>query len=60
MNEDWEQLKAGYYWLPEHQLRAALAYAEAYSEEIEEALREDASWTAERAWATYPFMKPYY
>jgi uncharacterized protein (DUF433 family) len=58
VDESWEQLKAGFDWLSEHQLRAALAYATAYPEEIEEALRENASWTPEKTWAAYPFMKP--
>lgn len=58
VGEDWERLKGGYHWLSEQQLRAALAYAEAYPEEIDEALRENASWTPEKTWATYPFMRP--
>src|SRR5262249_41278444 len=58
VDESWEQVKAGFDWLSEHQLRAALAYAAAYPEEIEEALRENASWTPERVWAIYPFTKP--
>lgn len=56
--EHWEHLKAGFHWLSEQQLRAALAYAEAYPEEIDDAMREDASWTPEKTWTTYPFMRP--
>ena len=58
VDEDWERFKEAYHWLDEFQLRAALAYAEAYPEEIEEHLRENAYWTPERLWAKYPFMKP--
>jgi uncharacterized protein (DUF433 family) len=58
MDEDWERLREAYHWLSEHQLRAALAYAEAYPEEIEERLRVEARWTPETMWATYPFTKP--
>jgi uncharacterized protein (DUF433 family) len=58
MGEDWESLRQAFHWLSEHQLRAALAYAEAYPEEIEERLREEKTWNPERVWATYPFMKP--
>lgn len=35
VNEDWERLREGYNWLSETQLQNALAYAEAYPEEIE-------------------------
>ncbi len=58
MDEDWERLRAAYHWLSEQQLRAALAYAAAYPEEIEERLRAEEHWTPETLWTTYPFMKP--
>ena len=58
LGEDWESLKEAYHWLDEFQLRAALAYAEAYSDEIEERIRRNEEWTPERVYATYPFMKP--
>jgi uncharacterized protein (DUF433 family) len=58
VGEDWERLKQCFHWLDDQQLRAALAYAEAYPEEIEERLAWEEYWTPERIWATYPFMKP--
>ncbi|HEY7060052.1 MAG TPA: DUF433 domain-containing protein [Chloroflexota bacterium] len=58
VGDDWEQLKAGYPRLSEQQLRAALAYAEAYPDEIDAALRKNDAWTPEKAWTTYPFMRP--
>ncbi len=58
MDEDWGQLREAYHWLSEHQLRAALAYAAAYPEEIEERLRADERWTLETLWAAYPFTRP--
>lgn len=58
MGEDWERLKVGFDWLSDYQLRAALAYAGAYPEEIESQLNDNASWTPERVWAAYPFTKP--
>jgi uncharacterized protein (DUF433 family) len=58
MGGDWERLRQAYHWLTEHELRAAVAYAEAYPEEIEERLRADEYWTPERVWETYPFMRP--
>lgn len=55
---DFERLCQGYSWLSEHQLRAALAYAEAYLDEIEERLRREERWTPEAVWAAHPFTKP--
>jgi uncharacterized protein (DUF433 family) len=52
------RLRASYHWLSEPQLRSALAYAEAYPEEIEQRLRDEADWTPDRLWQTYPFMRP--
>lgn len=58
MGEDWERLREGYHWLTELQLRAALAYAEAYPDEIEQKIQADEQWTPEHVWETYPFMRP--
>ncbi len=58
MGEDWERLKAGYHWLSEHQLRAALAYAELYPDEIDAAVRANQSWTSEETAAMYPLTWP--
>lgn len=58
MGEDWPRLRKAYHWLSEHQLRAALAYAQAYREEIDEAIRENQQLTPEVVWSTYPFTKP--
>lgn len=58
MESDWERLKAAYHWLDERQLRAALAYAEAYPEEIEEMIQADERWTPEAVWTKYPFTRP--
>jgi uncharacterized protein (DUF433 family) len=58
MGCEWDALRRAYHWLQERQLRAALAYAEAYPEEIEARLKAEEAWTPERIWATYPFTKP--
>jgi uncharacterized protein (DUF433 family) len=58
VNGDWKRFKKWYDWLNEGQLRAALAYAELYPDEIEERIRIDEEWTPERVWETYPFMRP--
>jgi len=44
--------------LTDQQLRSALAYAEAYPEEIEARIEADEAWTAERIWEAYPFTRP--
>lgn len=58
LGQDRDRLRRSYHWLSDEQLRAALAYAAAYPEEIEAALADNAAWTPERVWATYPFTKP--
>ncbi len=40
------------------QLRAALAYAEAYPDELEHRLRDEDHWNREAIWTRYPFMRP--
>lgn len=58
MDENWESLKEAYHWLTDRQLRAALAYAQAYPEEIEARIQADEYWTPERIWEKYPFTRP--
>ena len=58
MGADWAQLRQAYHWLDERQLRAALAFAEAYPEEIEARLAAEERWTPQRVWRTYPFTRP--
>ena len=58
VEQDWRRLQEAYHWLSDLQLRTALAYAEAYPEEIEAALQEDQQWTPERLWERHPFMRP--
>jgi uncharacterized protein (DUF433 family) len=58
VGHDWDRLRQAYHWLSENQLRAALAYASAYPEEIERRLRDDERWTPEAIWSRYPFTKP--
>jgi uncharacterized protein (DUF433 family) len=45
---DFHQLRQNYTWLSEPQLRAALAYYEAYPREIDARLEQEAQWTPER------------
>ncbi len=58
VENSWPRLKESFHWLSDAQLRAALAYAEAYPEEIEERIRRDEQWTPQTVWTRYPFMRP--
>jgi uncharacterized protein (DUF433 family) len=58
VNGDRERLRQGYAWLSEQELRAALAYAEAYPDEIAVRLRQDEAWSADTVWSAYPFTRP--
>lgn len=51
-------LRANYPWLSENQVRSALAYAQAYPEEIEERLEREHRWSKAAVWKRFPFMKP--
>lgn len=54
-----ERLRQAYDWLDPSLLRAALAYAEAYPDEVEASIRDQERWAApERVWETYPFTRP--
>ncbi|TAK24211.1 MAG: DUF433 domain-containing protein [Chloroflexota bacterium] len=55
---DREALANAYQWLSDQQLRAALAYAEAYPDEISRRIQADEEWTPETIWETHPFMRP--
>lgn len=58
VDEDLDRLQQSYHWLTEYQLRSALAYAEAYPDEIERRIQIDEQWTPEKLYETYPFMRP--
>lgn len=55
--EEWEALLKAYPEVSEHQLRAGLAYYQAYPEEIEERLEREAYWTPERVAEEMPFTR---
>ncbi|MBI2865509.1 MAG: DUF433 domain-containing protein [Chloroflexi bacterium] len=58
VDDSWSRLREAFHWLTDVQLRAALAYAEAYPNEIEACTRRDERWTAEAVEKRYPFMSP--
>ena len=58
VDNDQDRFRAAYHWLTEPQLRSALAYAEAYPDEVEQRIEADEEWTPDRVWDSYPFMRP--
>ncbi len=58
MGRDPGRLQSAYHWLSEVQLRAALAYVQAYPEEIEDRIALEVQWTAEAVWEAHPFTRP--
>jgi uncharacterized protein (DUF433 family) len=57
LDNDPARLRTAFHWLTDQQLRSALAYAEAYPEEIEVRIRLEERWTPERLQETYPFTR---
>jgi uncharacterized protein (DUF433 family) len=55
--EDWTRLVEAYPELSENQLRAAVAYYQAYPEEIDDRLAREAEWTPERVAEELPFTR---
>lgn len=58
VGEDRERLAASYGWLSDRQLSAALAYYDLYPQEIDERIEEEESWTSERVYAEFPYLRP--
>jgi uncharacterized protein (DUF433 family) len=58
VSENFERLKECFDHLSNDQLGAALAYAAAYPAEVDARIAENESWTPQRTWETYPFMRP--
>lgn len=56
--ESWQTLADAYPELSAGQLRAALAYYQAYPDEIDERLEREAYWSAERLAEEFPFPQP--
>jgi len=58
LNRDFNRLKKAFHWLTSDQLRAALGYYEAYSEEIDELIERNQSWTSQTIKKRHPRMTP--
>ncbi len=57
MGESWESLREAFHWLSEPQLRAALAYFEAFPEEITGRLSRQAAISPEYIASKYPLKR---
>ena len=55
---DRERLEASYEWLSDRQLSAALAYYDLYPREIDARIEEEESWTPERLYGEFPYLRP--
>jgi uncharacterized protein (DUF433 family) len=58
VGRDYARLRSAYEWVPEPQLRGALAYYELYGEEIDRRLAQEADWSPERLQRELPFTTP--
>ena len=57
LGRDYRRLRAGYDWLTEPQIRAALSYYEAYPEEIDARLARERELTPDESQAEFPFIR---
>ena len=53
---DFERLQSTYHWLSEQQLRAAMGYYRAYTDEVDQVMRQNESWTLDTIQDRYPFL----
>jgi uncharacterized protein (DUF433 family) len=58
VGEDRGRLETSYGWLSDRQLSAALAYYGLYPEEIDARIEEEESWTPEKVYAEFPYLRP--
>lgn len=58
VNKDWKRFKQCLHWLSDDQLRAAVTYYKTYPDEIDAAIEENAKYTPEYVYATYPDLRP--
>ncbi len=56
VHQDFKRLKKAYHWLTEQQLRAAMGYYSAYSDEIDLQINRNESWSKETLFKRYPFL----
>lgn len=58
VDSDWDRLRQALHWLREDQLRAALAYAQTFPEEIDPIVDRLWNFDIEELYRKHPFMNP--
>jgi uncharacterized protein (DUF433 family) len=58
VGEDRGRLETAYGWLSDRQLSAALAYYGLYPEEIDARIEAEESWTPEKLYTEFPYLRP--
>jgi hypothetical protein len=58
LGQDWDRLKKRFDWLSDAQLRAALAYARTFPDEIDPLVEELETFDIEELYKKHPAMKP--
>ena len=56
VGERFERLKAAFHWLSDSQLRTALGYFRAYTDEIEDVIAQNEDWRQETVYEKFPFL----
>lgn len=56
VNQDFSRLQKAYHWLTEHQMRAAIGYYAAYSDEIDQLIERNELWSSETVAKRFPFL----
>ncbi|MBI4378759.1 MAG: DUF433 domain-containing protein [Nitrospinae bacterium] len=56
VGEDFKRLHRAYHWLTEHQLRSAIGYYKAYSEDIDHLIKQNEELRKDRVDEKYPFL----
>jgi len=56
VNQNFKRLKKAYHWLTEQQLRAAVGYYSAYSDEIDLQINRNESWSKNALFKRHPFL----
>lgn len=56
MSQDFNRLQKAYHWLTEQQLRSAVGYYKAYTEEMDRIIKQNDELTGEDVHKRYPFL----
>ena len=56
VNKDFSRLKKAYHWLTEQQIRSAVGYYRAYTEEVDHLIKQNEGLTKEHVHERHPFL----